>query len=772
MSESEEKSSSVRISLPSSRSIAIAIVVVAVGFLVAQMALPLLKGQIANPVVPETQENVSNNGDVETTIALLAAFGGILLFIFGQFWSQLNNLNQQFSTLASSTDQKIREQIELQAESAAGRYERLTSRIENISDQYPWLGDFDDLGVVTNVKTSSAVLDTFSSLLSSNQENYAYEWLVESSSDSDLSGSAANFLGLAIISNVLYRDEHLTQRFLRKIDSHRVPTWENAIIISDLRSGNFLRSSTIAEGVEKRILANRITKWIKQKFIKSRSRYEDAIPSETVGTLLHYYSTVGDSFAQRNIVPKIKKAVGEETLSQAKIIKAALDSNSLGPLEGMTLSVQGRSLLVLLQVELELYKLAYEAQTTKQHAIILYDLILQMTGNRQLAKAFDVVGLRLLDEKRKRYERSSSNDHEVMSTAEARTHYEDSVGREHEDHAWSISTHWKSVAESERRSSEEDPVWGGSWKPAGKEKRPDFVHLGGVLPEKEAAETLVKNAKARKKVIESVQGFRVFANEEILSIYEERKVDAIKALNKKDRLANSDSSSSEQIVSLRALDVTLDEWVSSDDPKLAEAVENHFPQLSGFIDAGGVLETSVVSWTNCYLLVRLKNDEWSPKSTRVYFLFGLSEEISGRIFDLNGGSSGIHEANSKSKLELGGGSAIDYLRFFCFFVRGENGPFHIIETKEDFMWPIDLDSTQEERAIEAIRPVDIIADKDNSLLLGATLYYGSAIFQGIFEVKADGKINLIDDTPLVENLPNLILPPITIMSQSDADGEI
>ena len=218
MREREEKSSSVRINLPSSRTIAISIIVVAVGFLVAQITLPLLQIQVVNQVVPGTQESTSSTGGLETTIALLAAFGGILLFIFGQFWSQLNSLNQQFSSLTSSTDQKIREQIELQAESAAGRYERLTSRIENISDQYPWLGDFDDLGVVTNVKTSSAVLDTFSSLLTSNQENYAYEWLMESSNDSDLSGSAANFLGLAIISNVLYRDEHLTQWFLRRID--------------------------------------------------------------------------------------------------------------------------------------------------------------------------------------------------------------------------------------------------------------------------------------------------------------------------------------------------------------------------------------------------------------------------------------------------------------------------------------------------------------------------------------------------------------------------
>ena len=63
-------------------------------------------------------------------------------------------------------------------------------------------------------------------------------------------------------------------------------------------------------------------------------------------------------------------------------------------------------------------------------------------------------------------------------------------------------------------------------------------------------------------------------------------------------------------------------------------------------------------------LIRVRNPQWKDEKLFLYLLLHGAE-----TYPLTGASPPLHELNGKAPLRLNEKNVLDYLRFFCFFVR-------------------------------------------------------------------------------------------------------
>lgn len=104
-------------------------------------------------------------------------------------------------------------------------------------------------------------------------------------------------------------------------------------------------------------------------------------------------------------------------------------------------------------------------------------------------------------------------------------------------------------------------------------------------------------------------------------------------------------------------------------------------------------ETTEVHWRmlpfyDSVALIRVRDPNCRNRRLNIYYLTD-----QGNLFRLNGTSPPIHEVNAKAPIKVNEKNVLDYLRFFCFFVRGEEGPFYIAESMDDPNMPTDMDDT-------------------------------------------------------------------------------
>ncbi|HPF79024.1 MAG TPA: hypothetical protein PLF01_06990, partial [Alphaproteobacteria bacterium] len=104
---------------------------------------------------------------------------------------------------------------------------------------------------------------------------------------------------------------------------------------------------------------------------------------------------------------------------------------------------------------------------------------------------------------------------------------------------------------------------------------------------------------------------------------------------------------------------------------------------------------------------------------------------------------------------------LDYLRFFCFFVRGEEGPFLVAESMEDTYVPKDLDDKTRMVIEGTVRPATFEGkDANGNWLCDAVVYYSNALFIANFAVQPSGMIEMLDDEPIAADLPVKIDAPV------------
>ncbi len=192
--------------------------------------------------------------------------------------------------------------------------------------------------------------------------------------------------------------------------------------------------------------------------------------------------------------------------------------------------------------------------------------------------------------------------------------------------------------------------------------------------------------------------------------------------------------------------------------------------LQGFLDQVNPIDgkykvspqTSKVAWRalpfyDNVVLVRVQDSMWSPSHLTIYYL---TEE--GNLFRLNGTSPPIHEVNAKAPVKITEENVLDYLRFFCFFVRGEEGPFLIAESMDNADMPKNMDAQTRSVIEGTIRPATYEGKNEQGFLLcDAVVFYSNALFIANFAVQPTGMIEMLDDEPIAADLPIKVDAPIS-----------
>lgn len=131
------------------------------------------------------------------------------------------------------------------------------------------------------------------------------------------------------------------------------------------------------------------------------------------------------------------------------------------------------------------------------------------------------------------------------------------------------------------------------------------------------------------------------------------------------------------------------------------------------------------------------------------------------IVHLDGTSKPVHDMNEVADITLTSENVADYVYFFCFFVHGADGPFFVIENA-DFP-AIDkkkADFLVLKKIKDACKSLELSTITDEGVfILSGTVLYGNALFGVQFAVTFNGLIEMIDDEPLVGDIPARKIKP-------------
>jgi hypothetical protein len=191
--------------------------------------------------------------------------------------------------------------------------------------------------------------------------------------------------------------------------------------------------------------------------------------------------------------------------------------------------------------------------------------------------------------------------------------------------------------------------------------------------------------------------------------------------------------------------------------------------LQGFLDQINPIDgkykvspqTTKVAWRSLpfyddVVLVRATDSMWSPSNLTVYYL-----TRQGDLYRLNGTSPPIHEVNAKAPVKVTEENVLEYLKFFCFFVRGEEGPFLIAEDIDSPDMPKNMDPKTKAVVEGTIRPASYEGKNEQGFFLcDAVVFYSNALFIANFSVQPSGMIEMMDDEPIAADLPVRVDAPI------------
>ncbi len=167
-------------------------------------------------------------------------------------------------------------------------------------------------------------------------------------------------------------------------------------------------------------------------------------------------------------------------------------------------------------------------------------------------------------------------------------------------------------------------------------------------------------------------------------------------------------------------------------------------------DATASVEWRQLPFYGNIALVRIKDSTWSADVGPFWFL-----AKQGRMFHLDGTSMPIHEANEAGPIKVTEDNVLEYLRFFCFFVHGDDGPFLIIEDIDDKAFNHgEMNDTIKGIIEGSVLPTSYEGRNDNGeLQTNGIVLYGDALFSARFSVSENGMIEMVDDDPIAADIP-------------------
>lgn len=180
------------------------------------------------------------------------------------------------------------------------------------------------------------------------------------------------------------------------------------------------------------------------------------------------------------------------------------------------------------------------------------------------------------------------------------------------------------------------------------------------------------------------------------------------------------------------------------------------------------VEICQLAWYRHHQLVRVHEPTWTVPNLRIYYLVGPGAGDLA-LYRLNGTSPPIHEVNAKDPIQLTPDNVISYLLFFCFFVRGEEGPFYLLESTDDpLLGPARASAATDPRIATAYQVVESLArpvtldgvNPQGHFLCQATCFYSNAVFSVNFAIHPTGMVEMMDDEPIAADLPFRIQAPL------------
>ncbi|MBL8637330.1 MAG: hypothetical protein JNN09_02410 [Alphaproteobacteria bacterium] len=157
------------------------------------------------------------------------------------------------------------------------------------------------------------------------------------------------------------------------------------------------------------------------------------------------------------------------------------------------------------------------------------------------------------------------------------------------------------------------------------------------------------------------------------------------------------------------------------------------------------------------VLIRLRDRTWGKQKLTIYYLTD-----QGTLFRLNGTSPPIHEVNAKAPVRITDQNVLEYLRFFCFFVRGEEGPFLIAESMDDPYIPTNLDPKTRTVIEGTVRGASYEGrNEQGHFMCDAVVFYSNALFIANFAVQPSGMIEMLNDEPIAADLPVKVDAPVS-----------
>lgn len=193
-------------------------------------------------------------------------------------------------------------------------------------------------------------------------------------------------------------------------------------------------------------------------------------------------------------------------------------------------------------------------------------------------------------------------------------------------------------------------------------------------------------------------------------------------------------------------------------------------ELAGFLERVGVIgekykvnpattrvDYRMLPFYDQVAMIRVKDPAWTPKNLYIYYLTD-----QGNLYWLNGTSPPIHEVNAKAPVKITDDNVLEYLRFFCFFVRGEEGPFLIAESSDDPYIPKNVDERTRSVIEGTIRPAAYESrNETGNFMCDAVVFYSNALFIANFAVEPGGMIRMVDDEPIATDLSVKVDAPVS-----------
>ncbi|MAQ70748.1 MAG: hypothetical protein CL565_00995 [Alphaproteobacteria bacterium] len=169
------------------------------------------------------------------------------------------------------------------------------------------------------------------------------------------------------------------------------------------------------------------------------------------------------------------------------------------------------------------------------------------------------------------------------------------------------------------------------------------------------------------------------------------------------------------------------------------------------------VEWRQLPWYDSVAMIRVRDESWTQNSLTIYYLTD-----AGTLYRLNGTSPPIHDINAKAPIKITDDNVLEYLRFFCFFVRGEEGPFLIAEDLNNPNMP-PMDEKMKTVIGGAIRPASFEGKNEQGhWLCDAVVFYSNALFIANFAVHPTGMIEMLDDEPIAADLTVRVDKPVAL----------